>query len=138
MTKLQKKNGHLVSPRDNKLVCTQENYPKEANDVRFEYSTLFPFTTNPNVSTAGLDRRRKSLDRGRSRQTISTHLPYRWQQGNLRPQPQEAIGPRFELCFDPNLDSVPVPKDCLSQMSTDSYRRPRPFLSLPPGNQKAG
>jgi len=53
MTKLQKNSGHLVSPKDNNLVIPQKKYPKEANDVQFEYSTVLPLLSSPYYPAMG-------------------------------------------------------------------------------------
>src|SRR4030042_2504019 len=138
MTKLRKKNGHLVSQKDNRLVYPQENYPKEANDVHFEYSTLFPFSTSLYCQTNRLDPCRESLDPSGPRQTIPPHLSYLRQPRGSGPQPTETVEPRLELCLGSGLDPVPVPKDYLSSLSTNAHRRPRTLRSLPSRHQKTG
>jgi hypothetical protein len=49
MSNLQKRIGHLVSPKDNKLVAPQEHYPKKANDVYTIIAYNFFFTGVPIV-----------------------------------------------------------------------------------------
>lgn len=42
-----KQNGHPVSSKDISLIA-KKHYPKEACDVRTQYSTLFPLSSNKN------------------------------------------------------------------------------------------
>jgi hypothetical protein len=43
-----KKNGHPVTLRDISFISPKNGYSKEACDVQFNHSTLFPFSANKN------------------------------------------------------------------------------------------
>jgi len=51
---LEKKMGHLVSPTDSKYITSLTPHPKEASDVRSEYSILFPLPASLYSSYRGL------------------------------------------------------------------------------------
>ena len=138
MSKLQKRTGHLVSPENNRLVLWKENYPKEANDVQSQYSTLFPLSKSPNCEAMGFGKCRKGLDRSRARQTIPPHLPSLRKQGDKGPQPGTTIVSGPQLRLGQGLDPMPLPQDPLPQISTPSHREPRSLRPLPPSDQKTG
>jgi hypothetical protein len=73
---LEKRNGHLVSPMDNRDDTSLNLHPKETNDVLTEYNTLFPLSANPYYPAAGILQYPEGLLEGGPRQKIPTYLPY--------------------------------------------------------------
>ena len=59
-----------------KFVCPDKTNPKEACDVRTQYSTLFPLSSNQNCRSNGYPRGNPGSYPCGTRQTLSTHLSW--------------------------------------------------------------
>jgi len=72
---LEKEVGHPVSPKDNRDDTSLNPNPKEADDIRSEYITLFSLPASPYQPPMGAPRCQESLLGGGAQQAIPSHLP---------------------------------------------------------------
>ena len=113
---LEKGIGHPVSPMDNRDDMSLNSNPKEADDVRSEYITLFSLPASPYQPPMGNPRCQESLLGGGAQQTIPSHLSSLWKAGESNSQPGETVGPRSGLRSGAGLDSLSVPEDHLCSL----------------------
>ena len=135
---LEKEVGHPVSPKDNRDDTSLNPNPKEADDIRSEYITLFSLPASPDQPPMGAPRCQESLLGGGAQQAIPSHLSSLRKAGESNSQPGETVGPRSGLWSGLGLDSLSVPENHLFSLSADSPRRTRSLRSLPAGDQETG
>jgi len=69
-----------------KFVCQDKPNPKESCDVRTQYSSIFPLSSNQDYRSNGYPRGYSNSHSSGTRQTLSTHLPDLWSKGFRGPQ----------------------------------------------------
>jgi len=99
-----------------RFVSKDKPYPKEACDVRTEYSTIFSLSSNQNCRTNGYSRGDRSSHQGRTRQTLSTNMPEMRPIGFRSPQLDSAQDSRSQLCYGTDLDHLPISKTILCSL----------------------
>ncbi len=133
-----KQNGHPVTPRGNKFVTQQINYPKEACDVRSYYSTLFPLSSNQNYQSTGFAQCHRGSHSSSTRQALSTDLSMLRSKSFRYPQLDSAHDSRFEPGNSKSVDYLSVSQAVLCQLPSDLHRRSEPVSSLSAGDPPAG
>ena len=116
-------NGHRVTPMG-RISFPLKNSPKEAYDVRNEYSILFSFSSNQDHTSIRCARHKDSSDRYRSRQAFSPCLQSLWTCFSTDPQSCSETGSRPESCILSSLAALPLPKDSLSSLPADRQALP--------------
>ena len=97
-------------------------YQKETCDVRTQYSTLFPLSSNQNCPSKSYPIGNRSFHRGEARQTVPAHLPEVRQKGLQHPQLDSTQDTRLELCYSQDLDYLPLPQAVLLPLPRHLYR----------------
>lgn len=136
MSLIIKKNGHQVFFLGK--ISFHQNQPKEATDVRFEYSTLFSLSSNPYCRSIHLCQGQDGSNRHCSRQTIPSSLSPMSQPFSKDSQPIGKSHQRPQLCFDLRLAPLSLSQDFLSFLQAHPDRRPGAVYSLSEGDKKTG
>ncbi len=124
--------------RGYKFVVQDKLYQKEACDVRTQYSTIFPLSSNQNYQSERYIRSKRSLCPNAARQTLSTDLP------RMRPHSKwcsqlgaaQDTGP--EHGRSPNLGYLPISQSILSALPWHPHRGSGSFSSVSKGNPPDG
>jgi len=124
--------------RGYKFVVQDKLYQKEACDVRTEYSTLFPLSSNQNYQSAPYIRRKRNLFPDATRQTFSTDLPRMrsYRQWCSQLDTTQDPGPEHGRC--PDLGYLSLSKGFLSSLPWYPYRGSGAFSSVSAGHPPDG
>jgi hypothetical protein len=121
-----------------KFVCPDKLYPKEACDVRTQYSSIFSFSSNKNCQSDDQSASCGNSYPSPARQAISTSLSRMRQEGFRYSQLDPAQDSRFEPFQRPNVDHLSVSQSVLCTLPWNSYRGVGAISSLPSGNSPHG
>ena len=135
---IPKQNGHPVPSIDIGFNNQEKLYTKEACDVRTEYSTLFPLSSNQNYQTERYTRSRCSSYPLATQQTIRSDLPWMWPASHRASQLDPSQNTRSEHCYGSDMDYMPISQSILCTLPGHPCRRFRVFSSLSTGHQSNG
>ena len=117
------------------FVCEEKPYPKEACDVRAQYSSILPLSSNQNCPAEGHAGSHRSSHPGATRQAIPTRLPRVRQDSIRRPQLDPAQGSRSEYDHSQALGHMPVSQGVLCPLPWRTRRRLATVSSVSAGNR---
>jgi hypothetical protein len=117
------------------FVCAKKSYPKEACDVRTQYSSILPLSSNQNCPAEGHSGSHRSSHPGTTRQAIPTRLPRVRQQSIRRPQLDPAQGSRSEYDHSQALGHMSVSQGILCPLPWRPHRRLATVSSVSAGNR---
>ena len=137
MLLILKKNGHQAFLLG-RIGFYHKNQPKEATDVRFEYSTLFSLPSNPYYRSIHLCQGQDGSGRHCSRQAIPSSLLPMSQPFSKDSQPGGKSHQRPQLCLDLGLAPLSIPQGFLSFLQENPDRRLGAVYSLSEGDKKTG
>lgn len=137
MLLILKKNGHQAFLLG-RIGFYHKNQPKEATDVRFEYSTLFSLPSNPYYRSIHLCQGQDGSDRHCSRQAIPSYLSPMSQPFSKDSQPGGKIHQRPQLWLDLGLVPLSLSQGVLSFLQVHPDRRLGAVYSLSEGDKKTG
>jgi hypothetical protein len=135
---LPKQNGHPVPSKDIGFNDQEILYIKEACDVRAQYSTLFPLSSNQNYQTERYTRSRCSSYPPAAQQTLRTDLPWMRPTGYRCSQLDFTQDARPEHGVYSGMDYMPISQSILCALPGHPCRRFRAFSSLSTGHPSNG
>ena len=134
MVSTLKQNGHPVTPKGIWFNDQEKLYPKEACDVHYQYSTIFPLSSNQNCKSIGYTRSHSSSHPPAARQAVPTHMPWMRQKGFRCSQLDPTQDSGSEPGYRQVVDHLPIPKSVLCSLSRHPYRGFAAFSPLSSGN----
>ena len=85
-------------------MCEARQYPTEACDVRYAYSTMFPFPASPNIAKRWLSRAdSRAVDRSGSGSAIPSRVPWVWKKVAHVHSWAQSVGSGSELGLHPGV-----------------------------------
>ena len=113
-------------------------YPKEACDVRTQYSIIFPLSSNQNNQSIGFTRRQRISYSSSARRSVSARLSWLRSKSLRCPQLDRTHSTGSEHSHSTRVDQMPVPQTVLPAMSGHPYRGFTAFSSLSAGHTPDG
>ena len=123
---------------DKRYVCGTNHYPKEACDVRSQYSTLFPLSSNQNYQSERFSRCQRITYLGTTQQTISTRVSWLRSKSLRCPQLGREDSTRSEHGKHPGMDPMPIPQAVLPALPGRAHRGFAAFSSVSAGDRQNG
>ena len=117
------------------FVCEKKPYPKEACDVRTQYSIIFPLSSNQNCAAEGHCGSHRSSDPGGTRRALPTRLPRMRQEGIGRSQLDPAQNSRSQHGHGQALGYMPVSQSILYPLPGRAHRGFATVSSVSAGNR---
>jgi hypothetical protein len=133
-----KQNGHPVTPKCIWFNREVKTYTKEACDVRTDYSTLFPLSSNQNYRSTGFAQCQRRAHPSSTRQALLSDLPMLRPKSHWDPQLDTAHDSRFEFGHSKSLDHLSVSQAVLYPVSSDPHRRSEAVSSVSTGHPPPG
>ena len=135
---LPKQNGHPVPSIDIGFNVQEKLYKKEACDVRFHYSTLFPLSSNQNYQSRCYARCRGSSYSNATQQTLHSDLPWMRPESHWRSQLDSAQDARSKHGTRSGFYYMSIPQSVLRTVPGHPRRRLGAFSSLSAGDPTNG
>ncbi len=121
-----------------KFIFPDKHYPKEACDVRYQYSTILSLSSNKNYKTVSSSRYQRGSNPCKTRQTISSHLSLLREKGHSNPQLDPTHHTGSEPGSHTGVDNLSLSEALLYSLPPYQYRRFRSVSSLLTSNPSSG
>ena len=121
-----------------KFICPDKHYPKEACDVRFQYSTILSLSSNKNCKTIYSFRYQRNTNKCRAEQAISSYLSLLRKKGHCNPQLDPTHNTGSEPGSHTGVDNLSLSEALLYSLPPYQYRKFRSVSSLLTGNPSFG